>query len=175
MKMDTIKPKFCVAYINNKLISIRACIECGLIKMNPKATPYYLNIDSSFQKIGASILASLKESENLTYEESLVLFPESKKFYDEWVQELAQKCGYKTKRATFQRMANIAIDKEGDTIILHPSHHDKLEGWGATFRGEADHIHIPAASPPEKIGEAFWEALRRCTGPRPDFLNSPLS
>lgn len=171
--MGIFRTKYCHVSVNEKLICISAYSGYRLLRMDPEASCYYLNIDESAQKIGETILISLKESRNLTYEESVALFVSSDHHYKKWIDEMGERGGYKTKRALFKRMANCSVELEDNTLIFRPYHHDKLEGWEPTFRGEADYIRLPINSSPEKIGEAFWEALRRCTGPRPDFLDSP--
>lgn len=84
--------------------------------------------------------------------------------YAAWTKALMDRYGYKTKRALFKDMKDVAIESKNGFLTFSPSHHQKLEQWGRETQEEFENVVIPADSSPAEIGAALRLAFSRCTG-----------
>ena len=125
---------------------------------------YVFVLDASDEDLGRAVLDALANSRFLTLEEAEVFFDYRlvAQRYEEWVKSLMDRFAYKTRRAMFKDMKSCAIECEDGRIVIRPSNHQKLEGWGGHGIAPEDHVSIPADSPPQEIGAALRLALSRC-------------
>lgn len=150
---------------NGDFISLQAYSGYRLAVIDPEATEYLFAPDVSNEMLGKAVLAALKQSRFLPYEEAIALEEKfDQNYYTNWVQKLMIQYGYKTKRALFKNMKNCSIESHDDFITIRPSHHDKLEYWSGDNFTEADYVKVPADSPPTEIGAALRLAFSRCIG-----------
>lgn len=83
--------------------------------------------------------------------------------YAEWVDSVMKGFGYKSKRVMFNDMKSCSVELVGDSIVIIPSHHEKLEAWSGKDIDESDHVVISSASSPSEVGAGLRLAMNRCT------------
>lgn len=149
---------------NGDFISIQAYSGYNLAMVDPETTEYLFELEVPDEILGKGILDSLKQSRALSIDEARKMNMNGDKNYDEWIQKLMTRYGYKTKRALFRNMKHCDIYLCQGIIRIEPKYHDKLEGWSGEGFREEDYVKIPADSPPAEIGAALRLAFSRCTG-----------
>ncbi|MNV84973.1 hypothetical protein D3C71_1788910 [compost metagenome] len=83
--------------------------------------------------------------------------------YVEWVNEIMGKFEYKTKRIMFKEMKCCLVELISGSIVIRPTHHEKLEAWSDKGIEEDDCVVVPADGSPTELGAALRLALSRCT------------
>ncbi|NMG68122.1 DUF1436 family protein [Azoarcus indigens] len=83
--------------------------------------------------------------------------------YNSWVDNVIAEFGYKNKRAMFKEMRSCLIEMVGDSIVMQPMHHEKLEAWSGKGITETDYVVIPSKSHAIDVGRALRLAISRCT------------
>lgn len=170
MIKDTHKKELSIK-MNNDFIYFHARSGYRMLVDDLDAAPIFLNLNAPIIEYGQAILTTIDQSKFIPWDISRQLYSHTEQYYKDWVTNLMEKFNYKTKSALFSKMASCSVILDGNELVFQPTHHERGEAWTSTFRGEADYVRISADSPPEKIGEAMWQALRRCTGRRPDILD----
>ena len=123
---------------------------------------------------------AIGEAVNIALDCSKIISIDDLKNFDKDVHEyqktanakIAETYGYRRESDIYTKAASCDIERRENSIIIQPQHHVRGNAWEPTHRGEADHVVIPSDSKPEEIGKAVWLALSRCTGRRPDILDS---
>lgn len=123
---------------------------------------------------------AIGEAVNIALDCSRIISIDNLKNFDKEVHEyqktanakIAETYGYRRESDIYTKAASCSIRKKDNNIIIMPWHHVRGDAWEPTHRGEADYVVIPYDSTPEEIGKAVWLALSRCTGRRPDILDS---
>lgn len=152
------------AKYNGDFIEIRTYSRHSLSIADPTTEAYLLRIDIGNSELGVAILKALQQSRFLSFEEEGVLMENLNQNYTQWVNKLMKKYGYKTKRALFKKMMSCGIERRDNMIIIRPSNHEKLEGWGGEGISKDDYVTLPTDSSPEEIGAALRLAFSRCIG-----------
>jgi hypothetical protein len=124
---------------------------------------FLLDVCASDEELGKAVVESLKNSRFLELEKAYELYDICKENYPKWISSLMEKYGYKTKRAFFKNMLSCGMRLKGDVIVIRPSHHETLEGWGSGKITEKDYVHVPFTAPYAEIGAALRLAFSRCT------------
>ena len=176
--MNDVVPR---AWANAKLNKEFFCIETysgyGSCRADYKGAMHLLAPDASDQAIGEALLDALSKSRfvlpeprkdvwihpEATFDSKLYDFDASEQRYKDWISQLIEKYGYKTKRALFKDMKNCDIEIFSGKIIIGPSYHEKLEGWSGKGLSDADNVVIPVTSTPDQVGFALRLAFSRCT------------
>jgi CDI immunity protein len=117
-------------------------------------------------EIGEGILKALSKSRVVDPSEFGTFFDYRRieEAYKNRVLRTQSMCGgYKTKKAMFRYMDCCFIRVDDNMMRIEPSHHEKMESWGATKKGKDDDVIIPYPNSAEEIGNAFLLALSRCT------------
>lgn len=60
-------------------------------------------------------------------------------------------------------MKNCSVELVKDTLIIQPSHHEKLEAWSGKGITESDYVVVSVNSSPGEVGAALRLAISRCT------------
>ena len=157
-----------------KPIQVTVC--CWLTLRLPE---YIFELNASDSELGQAVVDSLQKSRHLSIEEAEKVYAESSENYYKWVDRMKARFGYKTKQAMFKKMDSCDIELEEETIIIRPSHHERIECRIATKGGKADYVRVSADTPPEEIGSALRLAFSRCKAmsasfPQPLLLNRHL-
>ncbi|MDX3995096.1 contact-dependent growth inhibition system immunity protein [Pseudomonas aeruginosa] len=63
----------------------------------------------------------------------------------------------------FKDMKNCSVELVKDTLIIQPSHHEKLEAWSGKGITESDYVVVSVNSSPGEVGAALRLAISRCT------------
>ncbi|WP_083196088.1 contact-dependent growth inhibition system immunity protein [Pseudomonas sp. AU12215] len=133
---------------------------------DPEGKKYLLSPSASDGEIGSAIYEAVSVSRQVDPQSCPEFFdlmgrvaPE----YAEWVNGLMKEFGYKTKRAMFKDMKSCAVELVGRSIVMQPSHHEKLEAWSEKGISKDDYVVVSADSSPDQIGFALRLALSRCT------------
>jgi hypothetical protein len=151
------------AVMNENFINIGTYSGYSLSFADPETSDFSFNISVSDEELGKAVVESLKNSRFLELEKAYQLYDLCKESYPQWVAGLMEKYGYKTKRALFKNMLSCGMRLENGVIIIRPSHHETLEGWGSGKITEKDYVHVSFDAPPEEIGAALRLAFSRCT------------
>ncbi|MFC5694173.1 contact-dependent growth inhibition system immunity protein [Pseudomonas sp. GCM10022186] len=174
---DVIPRAWANAKLNKEFICIETYSGYRMSQADHKGVTHLLAPDASDQAVGEALLDALSKSRfvlpeprkdvwihpEATFDSELYDFDASEQRYKDWISQLMEKYGYKTKRALFKDMKNCDIESFSGKIIIGPSHHEKLEGWSGKGLSEADNVIIPTTSTPEEVGVALRLAFSRCT------------
>jgi hypothetical protein len=60
-------------------------------------------------------------------------------------------------------MKNVELRLEGDYIVITPTRHEKLEGWGRSNNDGIEDVYVRSDASPAEIGAAIRLAFSRCT------------
>jgi len=125
---------------------------------------HVLKLDASTEELGTVLLDALSHSRQLSVEELDEFFDPEKmrQGYQDWIQSLITRHGYKSKRVLFKNMANCGVRVVDGVMEITPMRHSKLEGWIREKDDGIENVFIPAASSPAVVGEALLLAFSRC-------------
>lgn len=158
--------------LTDKILKISAYSGHGMMREDPDVTPIFLTTQYEPTQLGIVIVNLLLESRFIEAAD-LPLF---RKRFEEHQKtantKIAETYGYRRESDIYTKAASCNVEGDNNLIIFQPLHHKRGDHWEPTYRGEADHVVIPSDSTPEEIGKAAWLALSRCTGRRPDILDS---
>lgn len=151
------------AHENQDFINISTFSGCGIRTLDPDGANLCLSKDASNEELGQAALLALSKSRKIKEsEDSYFDFNNISQRYNNWVANLMDKYGYKTKRALFKKMMQCSIEIRNGVLTISPSYHDQLEGWGEDGFTESDKVILPINSSPEEIGAGLRLAFSRC-------------
>lgn len=158
--------------LTDKFFKISAYSGHGMMRADPDVSPIFLNTQCETNQLGIVIINLLLESRFIDAAD-LPLFRKRFEEYQKTANaKIAETYGYRRESDIYTKAASCSIRKKDNNIVIMPWHHVRGDAWEPTHRGEADYVVIPYDSTPEEIGKAVWLALSRCTGRRPDILDS---
>ena len=151
------------AYENQDFINISTFSYCGIRTRDPDGENLCLSKSASNEELGQATLLSLSKSRKIEQSEIATFFDRDNvnQRYNNWVANLMEKYGYKTKRALFKKMMQCSIEIRDGVLTISPSIHEKLEGWGGGLP-KSDDVVLPINSSPEEIGAGLRLAFSRC-------------
>lgn len=156
---------YAVAYQNQDFINIETHSGYRRKAADPDGVQILLPPDASNEDLGKATLAALSKSRIIDISEIGTFFDldNTMKNYNNWVADLMNKYGYKTKRALFKNMMSCSIEIRNGVLTLSPTHHEKLEAWGRV-KGLTDFekVVLPINSTAEEIGAGLRLAFSRC-------------
>lgn len=149
----------------------------GGMHIDPKGAQHLLSIEASHAELGVALLDSLCRSRFVVARprSDVLLHPEvqfdeelsdpklSHQRYEEWVEAMMSRFGYKTRRALFKDMHACDIELDRGSITIRPNRHERLEAWGRDKGDGIENVVIPVGSSPTEIGAALKLAFSRCT------------
>jgi hypothetical protein len=152
------------AYQNQDFINIKTFSGYGKKAVDPDGVQILLPPDASNEDLGKATLAALSKSRIIDISEIATFFDldNTMKNYNNWVADLMNKYGYKTKRALFKNMMQCSIEIRNGVLTIYPSHHEKLEAWGGDGFTDDDNVVLPINSTAEEIGAGLRLAFSRC-------------
>ena len=124
--------------------------------------PHILPLDTDNGTLGTTVLQALANSRTLDNEAERIDFLKQESFkprYEDWIANLCENLGYKTRRALFKNMMSVDIWLHNGCLKISPSRHVKLEAWDAI---DADNVILSLDNSPEEIGAGLKLALSRC-------------
>lgn len=133
---------------------------------DPEGKRYLLSSSSSDSDIGSAISDAVSASRQVDPQVDPEFFNVIGRVlpqYATWVNGLIDEFGYKSKQAMFKDMKSCSVEMASGSIIIEPSHHEKLEAWSGKGISESDKVVIPVNSHPDQVGFALRLALSRCT------------
>ena len=151
------------AYENQDFINISTFSYCGIRARDPDGENLLLSKNASNEELGQAALLALSKSRKIAQSEIATFFDRDNvnQRYNNWVANLMDKYGYKTKRALFKKMMQCSIEIRDGVLTISPSIHEKLEGWGGGLP-KSDDVVLPINSSPEEIGAGLRLAFSRC-------------
>jgi hypothetical protein len=152
---------------NDKFLCIGTYSGHGRYQADPGASKQLLSPNVDDFALGKAIRESLSCSRFIPLEEIGEFFDpnRTKAQYEQWVAEMMQRYGYKTRRALFKQMLSCGAEERDGIITFAPSSHDRLEGWGRTKTDIAEGMideTIAATESPDAVGAALRQAMSRC-------------
>lgn len=147
---------------NAEFISIRPVSGYRLFFPAPGASEQLLDRDATGEELGTALLHALGLSRKLSLEESQDLRARAQQHYDSWVVYLMERFGYPNRRALFKLMKSCEVDSDERQIVIMPTRHDRLEGWGRAEEDGIEDATLPLTSSRADIGAALRLALSRC-------------
>ena len=144
------------------------CVETysgrGRTAQDPAGKQFVLACDATNQELGAAVLQALDHSRVLSLEEASAFFEYKavKLRYEQWVADLVERYGYKTRRSLFKDMISCDIKSDGCDVVFVPTRHEKLEAWGREKGDGLQELALPVSSCLDEIGRALRLAFDRC-------------
>ena len=129
---------------------------------DPEADEILLDPEVSDEMLGQAVLDTLKQSRHMPYEKACILKQDLQERYQEWVQNMMKRYGYKGKLALFKNMKDCGVTLKDNLITIKPTIRDRAEGWSGDGFTEEDYVKIAANNPPADIGAALRLAFTRC-------------
>lgn len=163
--MNPTKKSWAEAKANQEFIELETYSGYWNFLPDPHGKKFHFPITVSDEELGRGVLEALSASRILKPQENPAFFDIQRVShgYQNWVQELINIYGYKTKHFLFKKMKSCSIKCQENIIIIIPSHHEKLEAWSGYGIHEDDYMKISANSSPEEIGAGLRTAFSRCT------------
>ena len=152
------------AYENQDFINISTFSGFRIKARDPDGENLSLSKNASNEELGQAALLALSKSRKIAQSEIATFFDRDNvnQRYNNWVANLMDKYGYKTKRALFKKMMQCSIEIRDGVLTISPSIHEKLEGWGGDDFTESNKVILPINSSPEEIGAGLRLAFSRC-------------
>lgn len=169
MNDDVVITAWAGAVDNGDFVCVETYSGYSLTGRDPEGAQHLLAPQANDHQLGVAVLDALGRSRFISPledpEEDLAFFDleSTAKQYEEWVRRLVALYGYKTRRALFKDMKSCQIKRREGTIVIGPSHHEKLELWSGDGISKDDYVVIPADSGPTEVGAALRLAFTRCT------------
>ncbi|UYG03996.1 contact-dependent growth inhibition system immunity protein [Halomonas sp. LR3S48] len=161
-----VKKSWAHSYMNDEFVQVETCSGYRGGYPDPEGRRLQLSPKASDDEMGEALLRALARSRFIHPDEDRSFFDIRGRVvpqYQEWVKEMMDRYGYKTKRAMFKNMKSCSVESHDGRITIRPSHHEKLEAWSGDGISESDYVVIPAASSPTEVGAALRLAFSRCT------------
>lgn len=79
--------------------------------------------------------------------------------YNEWVESIKVRYGYKTNKAIFKGMKSCTIKEQLGALFMMPSHHEKLEAWSGKGISERDRVIVSLDCDPGEIAAGLKRAF----------------
>lgn len=133
---------------------------------DPEGKCFILSHSSADSEVGIGVLEALAVSRTIDPRMDPEFFNISGRVavqYNEWVADLMVKFNYKNKRSLFRGMRSCSIVAVDGSLVMRPSHHEKLEAWSAKGITEKDHVVVSSDSSLDEVGAALRLAFSRCT------------
>ena len=165
--MNLPKPKqWATAYATNEFISVNTCSGLRSSARDPEGKEIFFPLDVSDEQLGAGILEALSASRFLSPDEvgSFFDLAVTEKYYENWVELLTEKFGYKSRRDVFKDMKHCMIDRVDGVITIKPTNHEKLEAWGGKGIDKNDYENLDAAASEADLGKALKSCFAKCIG-----------
>lgn len=152
------------AMFNGDFYSVKTYSGNGLLRADPLGSKHLLQPIVSDQELGTSVLDALSKSRRISLDEYGDYFDHdvSNEQYKNWITEMMESYGYRSKRQLFKKMLSCSICMLDGEITIQPSSHVKLDSWSGDGISETDNVVIPADSSPEEVGAALRLAFSRC-------------
>jgi hypothetical protein len=162
---DVTKISWAEVLNNGDFICVETFSGLGMMGRDPQGARHFLPSNVSDEIFGAAVLDALAQSRILTLGEAGIFFDLElgKQRYAQWVADLMARYGYKTKRSVFKNMKRCSVERKNGTIIIRPSHHEKLEAWSGDGISKEDYVTLSADSSTVEVGAALRLAFSRCT------------
>ena len=144
---------------------------------DPKGYRCFLGANPTPEQLGRAVLDALGHSrwvlasprEGSTYPHGVDFDSEvydqdrSAERYESWIKYALQNYGYNSRDLFFKEMRQCSVERIHESMIIAPSHHDRLEGW-AGFRSDDERIvRIHCDCSPGEVGVALELAFSYCT------------
>ncbi|HAV71795.1 MAG TPA: hypothetical protein DCX91_07740 [Stenotrophomonas sp.] len=159
---------------NQEFVTVQTFSGYRSSRMDPEGVRLILPPNVENEALGTAVLAALDASRFVLAQprEDVWIHPEAtfdKRLYDleflknasdEWVGLHMRKFGYKTRRELFKELLDCNVERRDQEIIISPTVHEKLEGWGGV--PEDQHVVLPGSVTPAEVGEGVRLAMSRC-------------
>ena len=148
--------------VNERALIIQTWSGFGRYAPDHLYPPHILPLDTDNETLGTTVLQALANSRTLDNEAERIDFLKQESFkprYEDWIANLCENLGYKTRRALFKNMMSVDIWLHNGCLKISPSRHVKLEAWDAI---DADDVILSLDNSPEEIGAGLRLALSRC-------------
>lgn len=159
------KQAWASAKFNGDFYCIETCSGYRNCRRDSQGKQHLLPPDANHVVLGAALLDALAHSRFITDEKEIRSFFNYEKGqaeYAQWIENLIQHFGYKSKRKLFKAMRLCNIECIDDRVEIRPQRHEKLEAWGREKDDGIENVVISKNAPPEEIGAALHEAFNRC-------------
>ena len=152
------------AVANERFICVETYSGLRRVGRDPLGKQHLLELDTSDDVLGNALLDALAHSRFLTVDEAATFLDLTRVTddYSEWVSNLKQQYGFKSKRALFRNMRCCDIRCKDSSIRIRPTNHEKLESWSGDGISETNVVYTSTSGSPEEIGAALRLAFSRC-------------
>ena len=166
--MEPRKMTWAESFSNGDFISVETYSGRGMTGRDPEGSQHLLEPDANDEALGIALLDAMARSRFLTLEENRTFFDHDvgTRRHSEWVDVLLRRYGYKTTRSLFENMMRCSCRTQDNQIIIRPTHHQQLEGWGRERGDGIEDVVIPGDCSPTAVGAGLRLAFSRCTGLR---------
>lgn len=149
--------------MNEQFISIQTYSGYRGHRADPDVPSFLFELDATDEALGQGLLDALSKSRCIDLSEVGGFFDLDRTYreYNQWIEFMMSRYGYKTKRALFKNMENCSAYVYDSTIEISPTYHVKLEAWDGTGDKSLD-VHVSIHDTPAVIGQAIRLALSRC-------------
>jgi hypothetical protein len=129
---------------------------------DPKGYHIILDPKTSDKPLGDAVLTALSKSRFVDPDIDSEIFDYhvGDKVFDDWVNEIMERCGYNSKRQALRKAPSCNIKARHGRITIEPLRQIGMERWQGIGDDQIVAIHEMATA--ERVGAALRLALSRC-------------
>ena len=151
-----------VAKANSDFIDLRTLSGYRTAVWDLQGKHYQFSLSVSDEELGAAVIDVLESSRFLDAQGATALRSGVLDQYEQWVATTMRDYGYSNRQLMFRAMRSCGLERKGNTIIITPTRHEKLEGWSGDGIDPEDRVTIVAGQPVNEIGASLRAAFERC-------------
>lgn len=151
-----------VAKANDDFVDLRTLSGYRTAVWDLQGKHYQFSLSVSNEELGAAVVDVLESSRFLDAQGTTALRSVVPEQYEQWVATTMRDYGYSNRQLMFRAMRSCGLERRGNTIVITPTCHEKLEGWSGDGIEPEDQVAIDAGQPVNEIGAALRLAFERC-------------
>ena len=152
------------AYQNQDIICVNTNSGYRASAYDPQGKQTVLKLDADDNALGVAVREALAHSRFLSLDEArkFLDYRNGEQSYAEWIKDLMDRQGYKSKAALFRSMKYCGITLSKGMITIAPTIHEDLDSWGRNKSDGLEDVIVAADRPASEIGAALKLAFSRC-------------
>lgn len=164
MTTDLAPVRWAAAYLADQFICVQTYSSRRAAAADPLGRVFFLPLQCSNQELGNALEEALEASRQLSKEEADRFFEARamEQRYEEWVDSMMQRFGYKSRRHLFTGMKRCTVDLRDGVITIRPTRHDEAESWSGGGIEKESYVKVPVAAGSGDIGAGLREGFARC-------------
>ena len=156
--------KWATVYATNSFISVNTCSGFRSSARDPQGKELFFGLDVSDEQLGSGVLQALSANRFLAPEEVRAFFNPNmiESRYENWVELLTGKFGYRTRYDLFRDMKHCTIEHVDGYITIAPTNHEEPEAWSGDGIDSSDYETLADDASEAQLGQALKRSIGKC-------------